>query len=84
MVARRKATLASWAAHERRTEAAARLGRIEATLKQATDYGFPAGMAQAGLQLATVDVPWMLERIKELEESIGGRMEDDAQPRLSA
>jgi hypothetical protein len=41
-------------------------------------------MAQAGLQLATVDVPWMLERIKELEESIGGRMEDDAQPRLSA
>lgn len=43
------------------------MGRIDLLMKRAGDYTFPAGQAQAGLQLAMVEVPWLLARIAELE-----------------
>jgi hypothetical protein len=47
------------------------MSNIELLLKQALNPMFPAGQAQAGLQLAYVEVPWLLEQIKELKAQNG-------------
>jgi hypothetical protein len=47
------------------------MSNIELLLSQATNYMFPPGQAQAGLQLANVEVPWLLEQIKELQAQNG-------------
>jgi hypothetical protein len=57
---------------QRRWETNAHLEKIERLTQQATDYSFPAGQAQAGIQLATVEVPWLLGYIEELKEQING------------
>lgn len=67
-MAGRKATLASWAAHERRTETDARLGRIADLLKRANNPMDTVGQSHASQQLARVDVPWLLGYVKELEQ----------------
>lgn len=55
------------------------MANIERMLQRAMDYSYPAGQAQAGLQMALVEVPWLLEKIAELKERING-LEDRAQP----
>jgi hypothetical protein len=41
-----------------------RIERIEKTLKQANNPMAPVGQAQSGLQLAQVEVPWLIEQLK--------------------
>ena len=48
---------------------------IERLLEAATDYSYPAGQAQAGIQMATVEVPWLLAEIERLKEQINGSSE---------
>jgi len=43
---------------------------IERLQAQATNYSYPAGQAQAGIQLATVAVPRLLEEIERLKGQI--------------
>jgi hypothetical protein len=38
----------------------------------ALDYSFPAGQAQAGMQMAMVEVPWLLAEIERLKEQLNG------------
>jgi hypothetical protein len=56
-----------------------RKAKIERLLQDAKDYSFPAGQAQAGIQLGTVEVPWLLEYIEELKEQINGSGQNPAQ-----
>lgn len=49
--------------------------KIERLRAQATDYSFPAGQAQAGLQMALVEVPWLLSEIERLKDQINGTQE---------
>lgn len=44
--------------------------RIKDLCTQATNYMYPAGQVQAGIQLGTVAVPYLLERIAQLEEEL--------------
>lgn len=46
------------------------MATIERLREQATDYTFPAGQAQAGIQMATVEVPWLLAEIERLQSQI--------------
>jgi hypothetical protein len=39
----------------------------------ALDYSFPAGQAQAGMQMAMVEVPWLLAEIEKLKDQINER-----------
>lgn len=48
------------------------MASIERLQAQAADYTYPAGQAQAGIQLATVEVPYLLAEIERLTLS-GGR-----------
>lgn len=48
-----------------------KLDKIKRLLAVATDYSYPAGQAQIGIQLATVEIPWLLQHIEELKESNG-------------
>ena len=48
------------------------MARIRDLMVDARDYSFPAGQMQAGLQLGTVEVPWLVNRIEELETRIAG------------
>lgn len=48
------------------------LTTIDRLREQALDYTYPAGQTQAGLQLATVEVPWLLAEIDRLKEQING------------
>lgn len=58
---------------------------IEKLMKQAIDYAHPAGQAQAGLQFAYVEVPWLLEEITRLKEQINGRQSlESTQPARKA
>jgi hypothetical protein len=50
-----------------RWETAQRMDKIDRLMADARDYSFPAGQMQAGLQLATVEVPWLLNYIDYLE-----------------
>lgn len=52
---------------------AARLAKIERLCAQGQDYTFPAGQARAGIQLATVEVPYLLQEIARLKEQINER-----------
>lgn len=56
-----------------RWENAKRFGKIKDLMADARNYSFPAGQMQAGLQLANVEVPWLLNYIEELENA--GRKE---------
>lgn len=51
------------------------LDRITTLLKQANDPFYPPGQAQAGIQLARVEVPWLLAYIEELQENNGSAKE---------
>lgn len=44
--------------------------RLERLLQAATDYTYPAGQAQAGIQLATTEVPRLLEEIGRLRAMV--------------
>ena len=46
---------------------------IERLLEAATDYSYPAGQAQAGIQMATVEVPWLLAEIERLKDQLNER-----------
>lgn len=50
-----------------------KLVKIATLTEQATNYSYPAGQAQAGIQMATVEVPWLLGYIEELKEELNGR-----------
>lgn len=54
-------------------ETNAHMAKIERLMAQATDYSHPAGQAQAGIQLATVEVPYLLGYIEELKEQINAQ-----------
>lgn len=56
-----------------------KLDKIKGLLAAATDYSYPAGQAQIGIQLATVEIPWLLQHIEELKERNG-----EKEPRLTA
>lgn len=45
---------------EQQWEAHRRMERIALLRGQALDYTYPAGQAQAGIQMAAVEVPWLL------------------------
>lgn len=45
-----------------------RMERIQKILDAANDPFFPAGQAAAGLQLARVEVPWLLEQLAALSQ----------------
>jgi hypothetical protein len=49
-----------------RWETSRHMANIEALQAQALDYSYPAGQAQAALQLANVEVPWLLAEIERL------------------
>lgn len=55
-------------------EAQRRLIRIQGLMVTARDYSYPAGQAQVGIQMATVEVPWLLNYIEELR---GGNAHKD-------
>jgi hypothetical protein len=63
-----------------RWETARRMEKIDGLMADAKNYSFPAGQMQAGLQLANVEVPWLLNYIEELQH---GRTEESA-PQLEA
>jgi hypothetical protein len=50
-----------------------RKAKIDSLLEQAMDYTYPAGQTQAGLQMANVEVPWLLGYIEELKEQIAAQ-----------
>jgi hypothetical protein len=50
-----------------------RMGRIRDLAQDTKDYTFPAGQLQAGLQLGTVEVPWLLNYIEELQNGSGAQ-----------
>lgn len=64
-------------------EVAIRLEKIWQLVKQANDPYYPAGQAQAGMQLARVEVPWMLARL-EIETHGREGLEPVTQPRRKA
>jgi hypothetical protein len=47
-----------------------RLARIESLRLVALDYSYPAGQAQVGIQMATVEVPWLLAEHARLKAEI--------------
>ena len=53
-------------------ETSQRIERIKGLMATARDYSYPAGQVQVGIQLATVELPWMLAYIEELKEQING------------
>jgi hypothetical protein len=60
-------------------EASQRIAKIEGLMVTAKDYSFPAGQVQVGIQMATVEVPWLLNYIEELKEQINGSGQNPAQ-----
>jgi hypothetical protein len=60
-------------------EASQRIARIEGLMATAKDYSFPAGQVQVGIQMATVEVPWLLNYIEELKEQINGTAQQSPQ-----
>jgi hypothetical protein len=42
------------------------MAKIELLREQSLDYSYPAGQAQAGIQLAAVEIPWLLAEIERL------------------
>lgn len=59
-----------------RWEFSQRMAKIERLQQQALDYSHPAGQAQAGIQLASVEVPWLLAHIEELKEQINVKAQE--------
>lgn len=59
-----------------RWELSQRMAKIERLLEAARDYSYPAGQAQAGIQLASVEVPWLLAHIEELKEQINVKAQE--------
>lgn len=55
------------------------LASIQRLREQALNPMYPAGQTQAGIQLASVEVPWLLAEIEKLKEQINGRSEKSAQ-----
>ena len=52
-------------------ETSQRIERIKGLMATARDYSYPAGQVQVGIQLATVELPWMLAYIEKLEQGNG-------------
>jgi hypothetical protein len=48
-------------------------------MRDCKDYSFPAGQMQAGLQLGTVEVPWLLNYIDYLEARQRGTAQESPQ-----
>jgi hypothetical protein len=66
---------------QKRWETLHRMARIRDLMHDARDYSFPAGQMQAGIQLGTVEVPWLLNYIEELKHGTGQQdLEVDARP----
>jgi hypothetical protein len=57
-----------------------RMSSIERLTTAAQDYTFPAGQAQAGIQLATVEVPWLLAEIERLKLNLKDHINDIEHP----
>lgn len=55
---------------EQQWESHVRMERIALLREQALDYTYPAGQAQAGIQLATVEVPWLLSENARLKAEL--------------
>lgn len=49
------------------------LAKLDALCAQAKDYTYPAGQAQAGIQLAVIEVPYLLQEIARLKEQINAQ-----------
>jgi len=54
-------------------ETSQRIERIKSLREVAMDYSYPAGQVQVGIQLAVVEIPWLLDYIEHLKEQINDR-----------
>lgn len=80
-MSKQEEALQRWSEQQDAVEVQEQLDKIQYMVSVANDPMNSVGQAQAGIQLARVSVPWLLNYIEELEGKVNGTQELGLQSR---